>query len=161
MAHPISVPEPRVDVDFLLGSRAGKTNGDALSRMRQPRLDHYAQPALAQSSCVSFEDDRFSGMTHFRQHDRQVDFYAGESPHAVRIRGPLGNGPLLGASEVPIVMKMLGLTNQVVTNPALADATKGELFASNDDRFVRNAMRSEMPHAIDAAYGRKFARNAE
>ena len=148
-------------MDLLPGCRAGEANGDALSRMRQPRLDHRAQTALAQRGRMSFEDDGFSGMTHLREHDRQVDLYAGEGPHAVRTHGLLWNSPLLRAGEVPIVMKMFGLTNQLVTNPAFADATDGKFFAANDDRFVGGAMRSEMPHAIDAAYGRQLTRHAQ
>lgn len=60
------------------------------------------------------------------------------------------------ASEIPIVMQMFGLPDQIVTDPTLADAADGKFFAANYDRFVRSAMRREMPNAIDAAYWREF-----
>lgn len=157
VAHSISVPQPRVEIDFL--SWPGHANYDALSDQRDLALDHRPNASLAEACGVSVQQNGVLGVWTLHQNDREVDFNSGKRAYAVKLLAFTDlTHKIRGPSQIPIVMDMIGLTSELVANRSFARAAGGKLFAAYDDRFMRRAVTRGMLHEINAAYRRKFAR---
>ena len=101
-------------------------------------------------------------MRAFHQNDRKVDIDSPKRSYPIEFRGFLGRAKpkIYGSSQIPVVMHVFGLAQQMVANSSLAATAGWELFSPNHDRLVRQTMAIGMLDKINAAYRSQLARLA-
>jgi hypothetical protein len=155
--HPISVPEPGIQSQFLARARPWKTDGDVPFWVYEPALDHRSEPAFAQSDAVSLQHNWLSRLRHFDENYRDIDFHSGKPSHTIKFWKALGGVQYSRSCQVPIVLNVFRLTKQFISNIASAGSARWKFFAANHHRLVRWTVAIEMPDEVNAAHRSELA----